>query len=60
VLQKEARAKWKVVDRTNAYITTTSESVGLIASAICPDPPKISNLVGAIELSKEENILAEE
>lgn len=58
VLRKEARSKREVVDKTDAFITTTSESAGLIAPEMCPPPSETVNLVGAIELSQEENLLA--
>jgi hypothetical protein len=60
VLRKEARSKREVVDRTDAFITTTREAVGLTAPQRVPNRTSTANLVGAIELSVEENLLAQE
>lgn len=60
VLRKEARAKREVVETTDAFITTTVESAGLTAPRRMPMPTETVNLVGAIELSVEENLLAHE
>jgi hypothetical protein len=58
VLYKEARAKREVADTTDVFITTTSEASGLtVGDAVRPRPTLVS-LVGAIELSGEENLLA--
>ena len=58
VLRKEARAKREVVDTTDTFISTTMESAGLVAPREVPLPTKLVNLVGAIELSVEDNLLA--
>lgn len=58
VLQKEARARREVVDTTNAFITTTAESSGLVAPVQIPAPPEIPTLIGAIELSTDDHLLA--
>jgi hypothetical protein len=58
VLCKEARSKCEVADTTDVFITTTSEAPGLtVGDAVRPCPGLVS-LVGAIELSIEENLLA--
>jgi hypothetical protein len=58
VLRKEARSKCEVVDTTDVFITTTSEASGLsIPTEVLVRPPPVS-LVGAIELSVEEDLLA--
>ncbi len=59
VLRKEARAKREVVDTADAFISTTVDSVGLVAPRQLPRTMQSVNLVGAIELSVEENILAQ-
>jgi hypothetical protein len=58
VLRKEARSKREVVDTLDVFITTTSEALGLSIPAEVPPPPPLVSLVGAIELSAEENLLA--
>jgi hypothetical protein len=58
VLRKEARAKREVLDRMDAFITTTGESTGLTAPRTLPNLASSANLVGAIELSVEDNLLA--
>ena len=58
VLQKEARARREVVDTVDAFISTRVESIGLRAPNTFPDAIEAVNLVGAIELTKEENLLA--
>jgi hypothetical protein len=60
VLCKEARARREVVETTNAFISTTTESTRLTAPRRWPLPTETTNLVGAIELSAEENLLAQE
>jgi hypothetical protein len=60
VLRKEARSKREFFDRTDAFITTTGEAVGLNAPQRLPSRSSTANLVGAIELSVEENLLAQE
>jgi hypothetical protein len=59
VLRKEARAKREVVDTTDAFISTTVDSVGLVAPRQFPQAARSVNLVGAIELSAEDNLLAQ-
>ena len=58
VLRKEARARHEVVDKVDAFISTSMESAGMIAPQTLPSPPSVMNLVGAIELSEEDNLLA--
>jgi hypothetical protein len=58
VLYNEARTKREVVDTTDVFITTTSKASELtVGDAVRPRPALVS-LVGAIELSNEENLLA--
>ena len=59
VLCKEARSKREVVDTSDAFITTTAEASGLrIPTEVPLPPPTAVSLVGAIELSAQENLLA--
>ena len=58
VLQKEARAKREVVDTSNVFITTTKETPGLTAPRVRVRPPETPSLVGAVELSVQDNLLA--
>ena len=60
VLRKEARAKREVVETVDAFISTTVDSMGLTAPHQLPRPVQMVNLVGAIELSAEDNLLAQE
>jgi hypothetical protein len=60
VLRKEARARREVVENTDAFIATTMETTGLIAPQRFVTPTETANLVGAIELSNSENLLAQE
>lgn len=57
-MQKEVRPKREVIDTTSLFITITVESWGLVAPETVPHPPESSSLLGAIELSVEENLLA--
>jgi hypothetical protein len=57
-LRKEARSRREVLDTSDIFITTTIESTGLVAPETVPSPPQTTSLVGAIELSAEENLLA--
>lgn len=59
VLRKEARARREFVDKADAFISTTVESADMIAPSTLPNPPNAVNLVGAIELSDEDNLLAQ-
>jgi hypothetical protein len=52
ILQKE------VVDVEDVFITTTIEPHGLNALVGMPPPPSTPSLIGAIELSDKDNILA--
>ena len=58
VLRKEARARREVVDTVDAFISTRVESTGLRAPNTFPDTTQVVNLVGAIEPTDEENLLA--
>jgi len=60
VLHREARSIRELLDRADAFIMTTSEAMELTAPRRVPDRSSIANLVGAIELSVEENLLAQE
>jgi hypothetical protein len=58
VLRKEAHSKREVVNIADVFITTTSEASGLIVPTEVPAHPTTQSLVGAIELSVEDNLLA--
>jgi hypothetical protein len=58
VLHSEARARREVLDTSDMFISTTVETKGLIAPDSPPPLPGTASLVGAIELSTEENLLA--
>ena len=58
VLRKEARSKREEQDTTNVFITTSSEVGGMSAPERVPPPPSSISLVGAIELSDADNLLA--
>ena len=58
VLRKEARSKREEQDTTNVFITTSSEVRGMSAPERVPPPPSAPSLVGAIELSDVDNLLA--
>jgi hypothetical protein len=59
VLQKEARAKREVVDSSDVFISTTVETSGLTAPEVVRRPSQIPSLIGAEQLSPEENLLAQ-
>jgi hypothetical protein len=46
------------VNTADVFITTTSEAYGLTIPTEVPGHPTIQSLVGAIELSAEDNLLA--
>jgi len=58
VLQKEARAKREVLDSLDVFISTTVETFGLTAPEVVRTPSEVPSLIGAIELSVEDNLLA--
>jgi hypothetical protein len=58
VLRKETRSKREVVNTADVFITTTSEASGLTVPTEVPGHPTTQSLVGAIELSAEDNLLA--
>ena len=60
VLQKDARTRREVLDTTDAFITTNSEADGLTAPRIVPIPASAVNLVGAMELSREDSLVAQQ
>ena len=60
VLCKEARAKREVLESTDPFISTTVESAGLSNLEQLPLSTRTMNLMGAIELSAEDNLLAHE
>jgi hypothetical protein len=47
-----------VVNTADVFITTTSEAFGLTVPTEVPAHPTTQSLVGAIELSTEDNLLA--
>jgi len=58
VLHKEAHSRKAVVDLENVFITTTMETCGLSVPMGLPPFPNTPSLIGAIELSKKDNLLA--
>jgi len=60
VLHKEARSKRDVGETVDTFINTMVESAGLTAPRRWPTRLQTPNLVGAIELSPEDNLLAHE
>jgi hypothetical protein len=58
VLRKEARAKREVAENVDAFITTSIESTGLTTRVDIPPPPNQASLVGAIQLTPQEQLLA--
>jgi hypothetical protein len=58
VLCSEARARREVLDTSDVFISTIVETKGLTAPNSPPPLPGTASLVGAIELSTEENLLA--
>jgi hypothetical protein len=58
VLRKEPRARREVLNTIDTFITMSVEATGLTAPQEIPAPPRIASLVGAIELSAEDNLLA--
>jgi hypothetical protein len=57
VLRKEARSKCEVVNTADVFITTTSEASGFTIPTEVPTHPTTQSLVGAIEMSAEDNLL---
>jgi hypothetical protein len=58
VLRKEAQAKREVAENADAFITTSVETRGLTAPAQIPPLPTTPSLVGAIQLSPGDQVLA--
>jgi hypothetical protein len=58
VLRKEARSRREEQDTSNVFITTSLEVQGMSPPDRVPPPPIVVSLVGAIELSEKDNMLA--
>ena len=58
VLRKEARSRREEQDTSDVFITTSLEVQGMSALELVPPPPINISLVGAIELSNKDNLLA--
>jgi hypothetical protein len=58
VLRKEQHSRKEVADMENVFITTTMEAGGLTTSVGLPTPLSTTSLIGAIELSDENNLIA--
>ena len=58
VLRKDAHSNRKVVNIADVFITTTSEGSSLTIPTKVPAHPTTQSLVGAIELSAKDNLLA--
>jgi hypothetical protein len=58
VLCKEARAKKEVAENADAFITTSAESARLTTPIHILAPPNRASLVGVIQLSPEDQLLA--
>jgi hypothetical protein len=58
VLRKEARARREVLENADVFITTLVESTGLTTPNRIPPPPTMACLVGAIQLTAQEQVLA--
>ena len=58
VLRKEARSRREEQDTSDVFITTTLEVEGMSAPERVPPPAIVVSLVGAIELSDKDNLLA--
>jgi len=58
ILHKEARSRREVLDTLDAFITTTTKCSGLTPPMIVPNPPICVSLVGTIELSTQDHLLA--
>ena len=58
VLQNQARARREVLDTSDVFITTTVETPSLTTPGAIARPPAIPSLIGVVELSAEDNLLA--
>jgi hypothetical protein len=58
VLRKELRARRQVVDTFDVFITTSNEIGALFVPTKVLAPPLVACLVGAIELSVADHLLA--
>jgi hypothetical protein len=59
VLQKEARAKREVVDSLDVFIITIVETLELTTPQVVSRPSQVPSLIGAIDLSPKDNLLAQ-
>jgi hypothetical protein len=57
VLRKEARSRREVFGIEDVFITTTLQTNGLNALITLPPPPNNVSLIGAIELSNQNQFL---
>ena len=58
VLQNKAHSKCEVVNIAHVFITITLEAFGLTVPTEVPAHPTTQSLVGPIELSAKDNLLA--
>jgi hypothetical protein len=58
VLRKEARARREILENADVFITTSVENTGLTAPNRIPPLPTMACLVGAIQLTAQEQVLA--
>jgi hypothetical protein len=58
ILRKEARSKREVAKNADVFITTSVESTDPTAPKQIPPPPNRASLVGAIQLSAQDQLLA--
>ena len=58
VLRKEARSRREEQDTSDVFIATRTEVDGMSHQERVPPPPNTVSLVGAIELSDKDNMLA--
>ena len=57
-MRKEARSRREEQDTSDVFITTSLPYQGMSDPEHVPPPPRIVSLVGAIELSDKDNLLA--
>jgi hypothetical protein len=58
VLRKEARSKKEMANVKDVFITTTINPNGLNAMMGLSPPPTVVSLIGVIQLSDKNNLLA--
>jgi hypothetical protein len=58
ISRKKARARREILKNIDVFITTSVESSGLTAPDQIPPPPSTASLVGAIQLSTQDQLLA--